>query len=212
MERIIKCTEFFLNGFFTIACHLKSLNHNIGAVIADCTRGKLHTVADNIILICFNGKRIFVKKCIHFTLRHGKRIMRKCKISIFILFKHRKIRYIAKLQAILINQIKAVRKLCSDLAGKIIYMLQCITDKEQRVIRFKIQLFLKLNSLLGGKKLINRAFEGAVLQHFDIAKALHAYFKCKFKHFFKPALRLLCTVRNIDSANRSALKCLEFHP
>ena len=90
-------------------------------------------------------------------------------------------------------------------------MLRCVANKEKGIICFEIEDIAKLFLLFGRQEFINGAFIRAVFKHFNIAEALHSDFKGKFKHFFKPALRLLCTARNIYAPDRSALKCLKFN-
>ena len=137
--------------------------------------------------------------------------MSECQFTVVIKLKHRKIGNIAKLKAVFINKIKPVCKLCSDLARKIIYMLRCVANKEKGVISFKIKDIAKLFLLFGRQEFINGAFIRAVFKHFNVAKALHSDFKSELKHFFKPALRLLCTARNIYAPYGPALKCLKFN-
>ena len=137
--------------------------------------------------------------------------MCKCKIAVFIIFKHREIGDVAKFKTVFINKVKTVCKFCSYLTCKIINMLRCIADEEQCIVCLRIKNFTKFLFFIIRKEFINRAFVRAVFKHFDIAKTLHTDFKCKFEHFLKPAFRLLCTARNVDTSNRSALECLEFN-
>ena len=51
LESVVERTEFRLQVFFAVACDFKGFDHDIQIVVADSTGGKLHAVADDIILI-----------------------------------------------------------------------------------------------------------------------------------------------------------------
>ena len=60
LECLIECSKLLLQYFFIIACDLKGLDHDVNAVVTDCSGRKLYSIADNIVLICQYFQRILI--------------------------------------------------------------------------------------------------------------------------------------------------------
>ena len=170
--------------------------------------GELHAIADDIVLVCQNVKRLLGVECLQTALRHGKRIV--CKADLLCLgipLKHGEIIHIAETERILFVQIQLLSQLISDLSCIIAGALLLISNKEDRISCGKSRQPCKLALKLIRDKLIDRPFVGHILRHLQITEAAHSQRNRKRQQLLVEALGHFRM--HLDGADCSADEGLE---
>lgn len=70
LEGVIEGGKLRFNDVSAHADDLKCLEHQLGVMVTDGTRGKLNAVADDVVLVGENVEGILREKCLHTALRH----------------------------------------------------------------------------------------------------------------------------------------------
>ena len=176
LECLIQGSEFRLQSLLVIARDFKCLYHNIQVMISHCTGGKLHTVADNIILVSQDLQRILVQQCIQTSLGHGERIVGKANLlGLLIQLEHREVIHIAETICILLAEIQLVAKLNTKLTCIVVCLLLLICNEEQGISRHQSCKLTKLNLILFGNKFINRSLVAQILSNLQVTKSAHTH-------------------------------------
>src|SRR5207248_655859 len=82
-----------------IAGNRERLVHDIRAMVADCSRGQLDPVADDVVLVSEDLEGIQTFERVEPALRHRKRVVAELDLpGIFVPFVHRKIGHPAELE------------------------------------------------------------------------------------------------------------------
>ena len=136
--------------------------------------------------------------------------MRKVELAFLIFLVHREIRDEAQLEAVFVNKPQSFAEGGADLPREQVDGFGRVADEEQRIVRFQRKVFFKLRLLFVGEEFRDRSFVRAVLEHGQVAEALHADGLGEFQHFLKERLALLAR-RGDDAAHGAALEGLEVH-
>ena len=139
LEGIVQCAELLLEIFFGVAGNLKCLDHDFQIVVTNSTRGQLHAVADNIVLICQNFGRVLGVQRFQTALRHGERVVGEDNLLFFLVkLKHREVVDEAEAICVLLQQIQTSAQLIAQLTCVVCCLALAVSDKEDGVSGFQI--------------------------------------------------------------------------
>ena len=133
LESVVERTEFRLQVFFAVACDFKGFDHDIQIMVADSTGGKLHAVADDIILISQDIFRVHGVQCFKAALRHREWVV--CEIHllfVLVVFIHREVVDKTEAEGILLDQVKTFtqQKVMKEMAVEQNELLKTMAEHE----------------------------------------------------------------------------------
>ena len=189
LESVVERTEFRLQVFFAVACDFKGFDHDIQIVVADSTGGKLHAVADDIILISQDIFRVHGVQCFKAALRHREWVV--CEIHlllVLVVFIHREVVDKTEAEGILLDQVKTFTQFVAELSGKKVSTFFFIRNKENRIAHFKTCEFSKFLPHVIRDKFVNGAFITLIFHDFQVTKAAHTDGSGEFQQFLMKTL------------------------
>ena len=179
LKRIVKATELFAHYIFWIARDFKRLFHNIDSVVADSARAQLDSVANYIVLICFDFQRSLCVERFKPALRHREGVVREDNLAgVRVLLEEREVYDPAEFIAILLANIVShvVCDICSYQPGKPMAFIDRRGHEEERIAWLHADDRFHFFELFRGEEFCDRSFELAFFGPANIPKALAAVF------------------------------------
>ncbi len=177
LERIVEAAELLFDHFPRIARDFERLLHDVDAVVADGSGGKLDAVAHHVVLVRFDFQRRLRVQRFKPALRHGERVVREDNLAgLGILLVEREVHNPAEAVAIVFADVvrHVVGDIRADKAGEAVAFLHRRGHEEERVAGFHLDDGLHLFELFRCEELGDGALELAFLRPGNIAQALAA--------------------------------------
>ena len=177
LERVVKAAELLLDDFLRIARDLERLLHDVDAMVADCARGELDAVADDVVLVGLDGEGLLGGERLESALGHREGVVGEDDLAgLGIFLVEREVNDPAELVAVLLADV--VRHVIGDIGAhetrQAVALVNVGCHEEERVARFHAGKFLHLLELLGGEELRDRPLELAFFRPGNVAESLAA--------------------------------------
>ena len=139
-ERVQHAAEFLLQHAFVIAGDGESLLHHVRPMVADRAGGKLHAVADDVVLDRLESEHLFAvggferEELLGRQVRHGKRIVREVDFLLLLVpLVHRKVDDPAEREPVAVDQPELLADPGARGARELEKLLRLAGDEEDRI-------------------------------------------------------------------------------